>query len=348
MGDPLFRWNAVEICAGGGGMSTGIRQAGFRVRAAAELDADQAAVFARNHPETALLQGAAGDIRRLSGASLLKAAGLPKGELDLLAGGIPCQGFSSNGKRRLADPRNSLWTHVPRLARETGARMVVVENVPGMLSLGKGKFVDGLKSGLEKEGYSVSVLKVDAADYGVPQHRKRLFIVGAPDQIELPSVTLPRVSVWEALRDLPEGPSDDPQVAAGLPYVTSPSVFARGLRGNREAVKDCGTVNHADFLVERFRKLKAGERDEPTRHRRLHAKRPSYTMLAGAKTITACRPVHPYRHRVLTVREGARLFGYPDDYSFAPTVQKSWYALGNSVPPPLARSMFTYFARTLA
>lgn len=346
--NPRFRWTAVEICAGGGGMSTGIAQAGFDVRAAAEIDPDQAAVFARNHPTTRLLQGSQGDIRSLSGERLMEAAGLARGDLDLLAGGIPCQGFSSNGKRRLADPRNSLWTHVPRLARETGARLVVVENVPGMLSLGNGKFVAGLRAGLEHEGYVVSILKVDAADYGVPQHRKRLFIVGAPDAVELPPKPKAPVSVWEALRDLPEGPADDPAVNEGLPYAAPPSDYARALRGDQKRVMDCAVVNHADFLVKRFRLLKAGQRDEPTRHRRLHARRPSYTMLAGAKTITACRPVHPYRHRVLTVREGARLFGYPDSYRFAPTVQKSWYALGNSVPPPLASAMFSHLAALLS
>lgn len=339
---------AAELCAGGGGLSTGIVGAGFRLGAAAEIDEDVAAVHAANHPSTHHFAGPAGDIRSLKGSQLLSAAGVRRGELSVLAGGVPCQGFSSNGLRDVYDPRNSLWKEAVRLADETAPRAVVIENVPGMATLAEGAFLEALISSLEDRHYGVTVLRLDAADYGVAQRRQRLFIVALANgsKITAPPPAKDRPTVWDAIADLPEAPKGFTDAVPYARDATSP--YARLLRHGSKSARDCQIVDHAEFLVKRFSQMRQGDKDPPTRHRRLHARRPSHTLLAGAKTITACRPIHPFRDRVLTVREGARLFGYPDTYRFPDSVQRSWYVMGNSVPPPFAQALFKHLRAALA
>lgn len=167
----------IDLFAGAGGLSEGFRQAGFKCLYANEIDRFAAATFGDNHPrtevETAPVEEVlAGDVRtRL---------GLQKGELTVLTGGPPCQGFSINAPGRfLSDPRNSLFRHYVRFLEEFQPRVFVFENVPGLLSLGGGAIFERIVGEFARCGYAVAAKILFAAHYGVPQERWRLFILGA-------------------------------------------------------------------------------------------------------------------------------------------------------------------------
>jgi DNA (cytosine-5)-methyltransferase 1 len=198
---------AIDLFSGAGGLSLGFEQAGFDIVAAVELDPIHCATHSYNFPYCKTI---CRDVADLTGKEIRKLAGLGNKTIDVVFGGAPCQGFSLIGKRALDDPRNGLVCHFVRLVLEINPRHFVFENVKG-LTIGKHrKFLEEIISTFEENGYSVveDYQVLNAADYGVPQDRRRLFLLGARKNSELPSYppTRPqnRVTVWEALGDLPE------------------------------------------------------------------------------------------------------------------------------------------------
>ena len=344
---------ALDLFAGGGGLSTGLTNAGFDVVAAVERDPCLAAIHEANHPATHHFSGAAGDVNLITGPQVMDATGLSRGDLDLISAGPPCQGFSLQGKRQPADIRNQLWQQVVRLTRSLRPRRVLIENVPGLLSLEGGAFHQAITGTLEKSGYGVDTWQLNAADFGAPQSRQRLFMVATRNGEAAPEEPVPacvKVSTWGAIHDLPKL-NRDPEAAIGsvaTRYARAARTdYARALRADDEAVTYCEATVHGESILGKIKPLRWGDRDPSSRHRRLHPQRPAYTLLAGSKTITACRPIHPYQDRVITVREGARLAGYPDNYQFGSRMSTSWVAIGNSVPPPLGRAVGGAIVRSL-
>ncbi len=337
---------AIEVFAGAGGAGLGLEWAGFDTRVAVEMDATKANTYSLNHSRTHVLgaNGTRGDIREISGNDLAAIAQLDRIKLDLLVGCPPCQGFSTRGKRDPRDPRNYLYLEFVRIAKELKPRAVVFENVPGFVSLHRGSFFRDLKSRLQKIGYKITVWTVSANDFGVPQARKRVFVVGMRGKTP---GTPPRKrgfepNVWESISDLPVAkPRERESPSAFLSYRRKPpSAYASFLRGRNAKVDFCETTRHAPTLVKRFRKLRWGETDRPTDHRRLDPHKPAPTITAGSRTLTSCRPIHPYADRVLTVREAARLASFPDWYSFPPLTAEAWSQIGNAVPPLMAKAVF--------
>jgi len=338
---------AIEVFAGAGGAGLGLTWAGFDTRVAVEIDATKAATYALNHPGTRVLgaDGTCGDVRRVTGKDLASVAEIDDTQPDLLVGCPPCQGFSVGGKRDPNDPRNRLYLEFVRLAGELRARSVVFENVPGFVSLHDGIFFRDLKSRLEKIGYKTAVWFLQASDLGVPQTRMRVFVVGIRDKAPgapPPRKRGPKTNVWDSIADLPvAGPREKGAPSAFLSYRGPPrSAYAAFLRGQNVKVDSCERTRHEPGLVERFRAMRWGEMDQPTRHRRLHPYRPAPTITAGTRDSTSCRPVHPYANRVLTVREAARLASFPDWYEFPPLIAESWSEIGNCVPPLMAQAVF--------
>lgn len=338
---------AIEVFAGAGGAGLGLEWAGFDARVAVEIDATKAATYSLNHPRTHVLgsNGTRGDIREVSGKDLAVIAGLDGTGLDLLVGCPPCQGFSIRGKRDPNDPRNRLYLEFVRLAKELRPRAIVFENVPGFVSLQDGAFFRDLKSRLEKIGYKITVWFLRASDLGVPQARTRVFVVGMRDKAPgtpPPRKRGPKVNVWNSIADLPvANPREKYAPSAFLSYRRPPrSVYAAFLRGRNMKVDSCETTRHQPRLVERFRTIRWGQIDRPTRHRRLHPHRPAPTITAGTRDLTSCRPVHPYADRVLTVREAARLASFPDWYRFPSFTAEAWSQIGNAVPPLMAQAVF--------
>jgi len=187
--EPKDRPTGIDLFAGAGGFSLGIEWGGIDVRAAVEYDNAAALTYRMNHRRTVLLKQ---DIRTLSGVDLLRAARLKPGELDLLFGSPPCQGFSTSNtlNRGLDNPNSKLMSEFIRLAKETTPRVFLIENVPGLLSY-KDFFIMLLES-LENIGYAVRFLIMDCVSYGVPQHRKRVLIQGCRNDLNrLPSFPPP-------------------------------------------------------------------------------------------------------------------------------------------------------------
>lgn len=359
------RPKAVEFFCGAGGMSLGMEQAGFDVVLAADVDGHHAAVHKRNFPDHATLCTSVVD---LTAERIYDAIG-GKLELDLVCGGPPCQGFSNMGLRDVKDPRNSLVDHYARLVAELQPKCFVMENVPGMAS-GKTKPVlDAVVKFLEEAGYRITkpVQVLDASLFGVPQKRKRLFLLGARKDL---GITLsyptgpcrgqpPRPTVWEAIGDLPsiEGQealfqsdetnfdkppeSEYAKVARGL--VADPSDFSHPREWARTRCTGCLRIKHVEKAVELYRSTAPGSVVPGHKLPRLHPDGLCTTLRAGSDSThgshTAPRPVHPTQPRCITAREAARLHGFPDWFAFYPTKWHAYRQIGNAVCPPVARAI---------
>jgi len=171
---------AVDLFAGAGGLSEGFVQAGFTVVFAHDIDAEFGRTFCHNHPGVPFLSGEEGKIENIGVSTVLSLSGLRRGQLDVLIGGPPCQGFSINAPvRDLSDPRNHLFRHYLRIVDGLRPKCIVMENVPGLLSLGRGKVLKDIYYCLGQMGYRLSHKVLLAAHYGVPQERWRVFVIGA-------------------------------------------------------------------------------------------------------------------------------------------------------------------------
>ena len=338
---------AVDLFSGVGGTALGLEWAGFDLRLAVDYDPAKAKWLAKNHPGRVVLgvDGTDGDVRRLPAKEILRAARLKTGELDLLVGCPPCQGFSLQGNREVEDERNYLYRRYLELVAETEPAAVGFENVPGMETLGDGRFLADLLSELDSLGYNVLTIRANARRFGVPQDRERLFVIGmSQNEPPRPREREKERRVGPVIGDLPERtlvPHEKESMA--VPYASDPSSgYAKALRTAEEdfCVRNCEVSRHAEGILARFRRLEPGDVDPATHHRRLRKEEPSTTLTAGTPSRTACRPVHPSKDRVLTVREAARLTSFPDWYRFPRQIAEAWCLIGNAVPPLMARDVF--------
>lgn len=324
----------VDLFCGCGGLSTGILDAGIDVRVGVDSDAPSIATFDLNHAprgSKALLA----DVRELSGTQLRELAG---DSIDLLVGGPPCQPYSVAGKRQgLADGRGDLIFEFVRLLGETEAEAFVFENVPNLATFSNGVVLADLLAALGEAGYSATPRVLLAAEYGVPQMRKRLFIVGRKGERKIPmpprathapeaNGRLPYVSASEALDDLPD--------------VWDPKA---------DEVPNHEPTLHTESMLAAFADLEPGTRDRKSRHDRLHPDRPGYTLRAGSGNFSPLRPVHHYYDRVLSVRECARLQAFPDNFVWSDEQARlqQYRQVGNAVPPLLATAVARHLARSL-
>jgi DNA (cytosine-5)-methyltransferase 1 len=312
-----------------------------------DFDASKAAWLARNHPDRKVLgvEGTEGDVTKLGPFQLLSDAGLKPGELDLLVGCPPCQGYSLQGNRDMEDDRNYLYRSFLGIVSTLKPRAVGFENVPGIETLGDGCYLADLVSELDSIGYEIRAFRANSKNLGLPQDRERVFVLGLMGHDPpLPTEQDSQIGAGGAIADLPERalvPGEKESVPVyyrGKPQ----SEYARALRTDSpiRKVRNCEVSRHADGILARFRELEPGDFDEPTHHRRLKSSEPSTTLTAGTPSRTACRPVHPEYDRVLTVREAARLTSFPDWYQFPRQIAEAWCQIGNAVPPLMAREVF--------
>ncbi len=351
----------IDIFAGGGGMSLGFRSAGYCVVAAVDKDPGAATVYQKNAPEVAFIgptrdKPDRGDVANITGNLLLEQAGIEPGTLGLLVGGPPCQGYSEIGRRRPNDARNTLYRHFVRLLEELRPQAYLFENVPGltnMLDAEGNKVIDALLASLKEAGYSASLYIIDAATYGIPQYRKRLFIVGSRDERPITLTPGPcsrecYVTVNDAIADLPLSLDGATAECHGLPYVGEPpSPYAKLLRGAERLALNSAPTNHTPTLQQRIADVPPGGVDTKTRHRRLESSKPAWTLRAGTRRRTTCRPIHPTAHRVITVREAARLGSFPDDFWLPSGKAGAHMIIGNGVPPLLAHHLAIAIAEQL-
>lgn len=321
----------VDLFCGCGGLSTGLLDAGIDVRLGVDFDRPSIATFDLNHSRRGS-KSLAADVRDLRGEDLVIGAG---GRVDLLVGGPPCQPFSVAGRRRaLADQRGDLIFEFVRLLSETQADAFVFENVPNLATVANGEVLEHLLAALADAGYGATPRVMLAADYGVPQMRKRLIVAGARDGATIPMPPPPTHAVAGA--HLPRHVSSRAALD-DLPDVAD---------GGAELVANHEPTFHSEPMLEAFAALLPGKRDPKSRHDRLHPDRPGYTLRAGTGNFSPLRPVHYTFDRVLTVRECARLQSFGDDFIWPDDQARlqQYRQVGNAVPPLLARAIGEHLA----
>lgn len=358
----------IDLFAGAGGLSLGFEQAGFDIAAAVEIDPIHCAVHEYNFPNSAAICASVVD---LTGDEIRRRAGLEGKDIDCVFGGAPCQGFSMIGKRALDDPRNQLVFHYVRLVRELRPKYCVFENVKGLTVGGHRQFLHELIDALGEAGYDVlSPYRVlNAADFGVPQDRRRLFLIGARkgEPVPLYPESQPKVTVLEAIGDLPDADAFDELLTSDIvrvPFETA-SRYARRLRGLDRDPNDFShprefdpntlsaslRTEHTDLSRKRFLETAHGKTEPVSRFHKLRPDGVCNTLRAGTDSargaFTSPRPIHPFLPRVITVREAARLHSYPDWFRFHVTKWHGFRQIGNSVPPLLGRAVAAEIVRSL-
>lgn len=322
---------AVDLFSGCGGLTQGLKDAGFTVGAAVEIDALAAETYAVNHPDVKLFNA---DIRGTSASEIMEACGVARGELDLLAGCPPCQGFSrirlNNKKERMDDPRNRLIDEVLRLIGELLPKAVMLENVPNLARYTR---YLNFKRELRKLGYDVVDKVLDVADFGVPQRRKRLVVLASRlGQISHPAPVDKRKTVRDAIATLPADIVDnDPLHNLGEQRSERVRRLIRAIPkdgGSRTALSPGLTLKcheKQDGFYDVYGRMKWDD--------------VSPTITGGCINPSKGRFLHPTEDRAITLREAALLQSFPPGYVFS--LRKGKYAaaemIGNALPPVFSR-----------
>jgi len=305
-------YRVLSLFTGCAGLDLGFEAAGCETVAAVDLDFESCKTLRYNRPNWAVFEG---DIREYN----------PNlSDIDLVIGGPPCQGFSSAGKGDPKDPRNFLWKEYMRVVERVKPRALVLENVSALTHKKNGDHLSGIMDALAVQGYNFTYGVLNAADFGVPQARRRLVVIGLRDGVP----TLPEPThigmhrtVWEAIADLDDESLFDEEFSHVPP-------------------------KHAAHVASRWSKLAPGETDPNYRRARLDPDKPATTIRAGGgygprgdHLAGFHPPIHPFKPRQLTVREAARLQSFPDDWLLKGSKTAQGRQIGNAVPVLFAEAI---------
>jgi DNA (cytosine-5)-methyltransferase 1 len=369
---------AIDLFCGCGGISVGSQKAGVQVLAGIDIEKKYIASFQHNFPQARALTA---DITRLLPEEFMREIGITTGELDLLIGGPPCQGFSKNVPRRnrfFEDPKNLLIKSFLDYCEVLQPKMILMENVAEMKNGFEKAYSQEIISRLEEAGYTVTIAVLNSADYGVPQRRRRAFFMAnrfglqfaIPTPSHKPQDSEPKrnftlfdekkyISVWEAIGDLPsvEHGKGDEFSHYAIPAQTE---FQRKMRGNCKIVRNHIARKLAPTQYQRLASLMPGQghKDLPEHLQTKGGYSGAYGRLTKemvAPTITrwvfhpgSGRWGHPIDIRTLTIREVARIQSFPDNYEFVGSYTDQAGQLGNAVPPLLAQAIVASMSRQLA
>lgn len=324
----------IDLFSGCGGLSYGFENAGFEIELAIDLWEDAILTYNHNHKNKV---GKLLDIHDLTDQELEKF----KGKIDGIIGGPPCQGYSTVGTRDINDPRNHLYIEYCRVVEKVQPEFFLIENVRGLLTLGNGMFKKDIVKRFSKLGYNVKFKLLNAADYGIPQNRLRVFFVGLKNNkdYKFPEKEAKLVTTKEAIEDLPSLESDR------IKLLEPSSDYQKFMRkNNREnTILNHDITNHTEQTINVISKVPDGGniKDLPEEYwnirkynkafQRMDSKKPSNTIDTGHRNY-----FHYKYNRIPTVRESARIQSFPDDFEFLGTKTSQYKQVGNAIPPLLA------------
>lgn len=356
---------ALDLFCGCGGLSAGLEQAGFRIIGGVDSEPKYSSAFRMNFPQAVCITE---DLSLASPSSLMRRMKLEPGEIDLLAGGPPCQGFSKNVPRKhrhSEDPNNKLVRRFLDYCQALEPRAILMENVAEMRQGFGGSFTYELINRLDKSGYTVGNKVVNSADYGVPQRRRRAFFVALKGSgsvmfppethvaIKNTSTLIPisgHVTVWDAIGDLCQlqsGQGVDPTEYANSPA----SAYQYWARNGQDVV-----YNHIarDLQPEQLKRISSLNPGQSLKDLPVHLQvRGGYSGAYGRLTETMVAPTitrwvfhpgsgrwgHPRDNRLITIREAARLQGFPDWFRFTGSYIQQAAQVGNAAPPLLVERL---------
>ena len=349
----MSKYRVMDLFAGVGGLSYGFAQNDcFEIVLANEIEKDISAAYVLNHPGVKMIND---DIRSLTKETiqncLLESTGDANAKIDIIIGGPPCQSYSTLGKRRM-DARAHLFEEYCRLLSIVQPRLFLFENVSGLMSMQGGKLIEVIKGRFRELGYEVKSQVLNAVDYGVPQYRDRVILVGmrGENTFEYPRPThgeglLPYVTVEDAFSDLPVLKSGQECNS----YATAPqNDYQKYLRANATALTENAAPTNGAHLIRIMEALPDGgsKNDLPedirpksgygNTYAKMWWKKPAPTVTRNFATPSSSRCVHPRDSRAMTTREGARLQSFPDDYKFYGSKSMKNLEIGNAVPPLLS------------
>lgn len=341
-------FTGIDLFSGAGGMSLGAEKAGIQINTAIEKDIYSARTYKTNYKYTNVITK---NIEQLEPNIIFNE------QLFVMFGGPPCQGFSvSNTKtRNLENPKNRLFKEFIRFVKILKPVWIIFENVEGFSYFDKGSFVNELKSEFFDLGYTNLFSDIlNASDFGVPQNRKRFFIVGNNQDIKftLPKKVNLKITVHEAIHDLPS--LENGSNIEKLPYKTKPlSKYAEKMRNGSKTANQNFVSRNKEYVINRYKYIKPGENWEaiPNElmqnyknlekchsgiYKRLDPNEISVVIANFRKNML----IHPYEDRGLSIREAARLQSFPDSFIFEGSLNSMQQQIGNAVPPLLAEAIF--------
>jgi len=316
----MSKYNIIDLFSGAGGMSLGFKKRGFNTLFAIEYNNKFASTYSYNFPKVNLIIE---DIKSINDTSVKK---LLNGEkVDIIVGGPPCQGFSKAGnigRKFLEDERNELFKEFVRFVRLIKPKMFILENVASLKTHNKGKTLKEIIIAFSEIGYEVKHEVINSAEYGVPQERRRIFIVGTLgiNDFQYPSKTKRRKTIKDAISDLPTLRS-----------------------GEVSVIPNHNAMNHSDQMLHKMSFIKdGGNRDsipenlrpksgDIRKYIKYNSEKPSVCVTGDMRKI-----FHYEQNRALTARELARIQTFPDNFIFKGTSIDIQQQIGNAVPPLLA------------
>lgn len=347
----------VDLFCGAGGLSRGFLDAGFNV--VLGIDSDDAALetFKKNHGQTEVMNLDLFDHENLNIAKDYLTE--KHVEVDVLVGGPPCQGFSLAGPRNVNDERNTLYTAMVKFAEMINPKIIVMENVPGLVTLYEGKAKNRIEEDFSNLGYKMQTKILYAPEYGIPQTRKRVFFVGVKPELgnfEFPKPFLTEVDYVtseDAISDLPS--LEDDMGEEEMEYPTEPlTVYQEVMRKNSDFVYNHIGTQHIEKTIKMISMVPEGGnyKDLPSPYNtmykynealtRYHSKKPSNTINTGHRS-----HFHYKYNRIPTVRESARLQSFTDDFIFYGNKTKQYAQVGNAVPPMWGKLIATEVLKIL-
>ncbi|MED3648792.1 DNA cytosine methyltransferase [Halalkalibacterium halodurans] len=339
----------IDLFSGVGGLSLGFEIAGFNVVLANEYDESIAKAYELNHPNTKMI------VEDITNLPIEKTFQEYRRKVDVIIGGPPCQGFSQKGQRKtINDERNFLFKYFVAVVDFVRPRYFVMENVPNLLTAENGYFKEEIIDLFEGLGYTLSTDTLNAADYGVPQNRRRAVIIGKQGEsaIAMPRPLDYKVTIWDAISDLAYLNSGDGVECDSYRYPPQ-SEYQRMMREGSDNLYNHKATKHSELAIERLKMIPPNRGKEvlPKEHltksiysgtwTRMVKDEISVTITTRFDTPSSGKFTHPFLHRAITVREAARIQSFPDTFHFIGTKGSQMKQVGNAVPPLLAKAIAT-------